>query len=167
MGQQSVVHVYTDGSCSPNPGDGGWAVVLIDPASGYRKEISGAERSTTNNRMELLAAIKALQALKKPCSVVLHTDSKYLSEAFTQNWIPRWVSKGWRTSNKKPVKNVDLWQVLIELTDRHDVRWEWLKGHSIHSEINRCDYLANVARRTMLPPEVEPTKAPGTQLFDE
>ena len=121
------VEIYTDGACSGNPGPGGWGAVLR--FRGVEKQINGGEDGTTNNRMELMAAIMALESLKRPCHVVLHTDSVYVKEGIT-NWITRWKRNGWRTSNKKPVKNVDLWQRLDEALSRHDVDWRWVKGHA-------------------------------------
>ncbi len=133
------VTIYTDGACSGNPGPGGWGAVLVHNA--HRKEISGGEAETTNNRMELLAAIEALNALKDECAVDLHTDSKYLREGIT-SWIENWKRNGWRTSNKKPVKNIDLWQMLEQARERHNVRWHWVKGHAGHPENERADELA-------------------------
>lgn len=142
-----LVHIYTDGGCSPNPGPGGWAAVLLAVEQGNkRRELSGAEPDTTNNRMELTAAIKALEALKKPCRIVLHTDSQYLRNAFTAGWLDNWQNNGWRTSGKKPVQNADLWQRLLELDSRHTITWEWVKGHADNDENNRCDELVQVAR---------------------
>ena len=118
------VIIYTDGGCSPNPGLGGWAAVLISPEHNhYTKELSGAQPETTNNRMELLAAIRALEALKTPCQVELHTDSKYLQHAFTEKWLDNWQRNDWKTAAKKPVVNQDLWCRLLELTAIHSVRW--------------------------------------------
>lgn len=145
-----LVHIYSDGSCSPNPGVGGWAAVLISPAHDHRRrEICGAEADSTNNRMELTAAIRALQELKKPCKVTLHTDSRYLMDAFEKGWIARWQKNGWRTAGRKPVLNDDLWRQLIELAARHDISWVWVKGHADNVENNRCDELANAAREAL------------------
>lgn len=121
------VEIYTDGACSGNPGPGGWGAVLR--FRGTEKQINGGEDGTTNNRMELMAAIMALESLKRPCHVILHTDSVYVKEGIT-SWIRRWKQNGWRTSNKKPVKNVDLWQRLDEALSRHEVDWRWVKGHA-------------------------------------
>lgn len=141
------VFIFTDGSCSPNPGKGGWGVVLIAPDhNNHRKELSGAEDKATNNRMELRAAIEALKALRETCEVTLHTDSKYLHDAFVERWLEKWKQNGWRTSDKEPVKNQDLWQELDVLIQKHSVTWAWQKGHSTNIEINRCDALANEAR---------------------
>jgi len=123
----SSVEIYTDGACSGNPGPGGWGAVLR--FRGTEKQINGGEDGTTNNRMELMAAIMALESLKRPCHVILHTDSVYVKEGIT-SWIRRWKQNGWRTSNKKPVKNVDLWQRLDEALSRHEVDWRWVKGHA-------------------------------------
>ncbi len=134
-----VVEIYTDGACRGNPGPGGWAALLT---MGEReKEISGAENPTTNNRMELMAAISALEALKKPSSVDLTTDSQYVRQGIT-SWIHNWKKNGWRTADKKPVKNVDLWQRLDAALHQHDVRWHWIKGHAGHDENERADQLA-------------------------
>lgn len=139
--------IYTDGGCSPNPGPGGWAAVLISPAHGnYMKELSGAEPDTTNNRMELTAAIKALRELKQPSMVELNTDSQYLKNAFTQGWIDNWLRNGWRSAGKKQVKNIDLWKELIALADSHNIQWKWVKGHSNNRYNERCDQLVAEAR---------------------
>ena len=134
------VSIYTDGACSGNPGPGGWGAVLI--YKGVEKEISGYEENTTNNRMELLAAIKALSILKRPCEVFLYTDSSYLANAFNQNWVEKWKQNGWRTSNKKEVLNKDLWLELIELFKKHRVKLIKVKGHSDNEYNNRADRLA-------------------------
>lgn len=133
------VEIFTDGACKGNPGRGGWGAVI---RSGSReKELSGGEALTTNNRMELLAAIRALQALKRPCRVVLHTDSVYLRDGITK-WIFGWQRNGWRTADRKPVKNADLWQELAEAARRHQIEWRWVKGHAGHPENERADRLA-------------------------
>ncbi|HNX26553.1 MAG TPA: ribonuclease HI [Phycisphaerae bacterium] len=144
-----TVDIYTDGGCSPNPGPGGWAAVLISEKHDLKKEISGAECDTTNNRMELLAAIQALRTLKKPCNVKLHTDSQYLQKAFCDGWLDNWVKKGWKTAGKKPVANQDLWQELLKLTAIHNVDFVWVKGHAGNDYNERCDELVNLARQTM------------------
>jgi len=136
------VEIFTDGACSGNPGPGGWAAILRSGA--HEKEIFGGERLTTNNRMELMAAIKALEALKKPSMAVIHTDSRYVMDGLTQ-WLPRWKQNGWKTSDKKPVKNADLWRALDEQVRRHDVIWRWVAGHSGHLENERADQLARSA----------------------
>jgi ribonuclease HI len=139
-----TVRIYTDGSCAPNPGPGGWAAVLL--AGGHRKELSGADRDTTNNRMELTAALEALRALRVPSVVVLHTDSQYLRNAFEKGWLSKWQRTGWRTADGKPVQNEDLWRDLVVAAKVHEVRWEWVRGHASDVENNRCDELANQAR---------------------
>lgn len=141
-----IVHIYSDGGSSPNPGPGGWAAVLISPAHDKRKEISGAEPDTTNNRMELRAAIEALKSLKQPSQVRMHTDSQYLQKAFTDGWLAKWQRNGWKTSNKKPVANDDLWRELIELSKVHQIEWTWVRGHGDDVENNRCDELVQLAR---------------------
>lgn len=134
------ITVYTDGACSGNPGPGGWgAVLLFGP---HTREISGFEPDTTNNRMELNAAIKALEALKEPCTVTLYSDSAYLVNTFQKDWLTKWQLNGWKTSNKGPVENQDLWKQLLELTAKHKVTWVKVKGHSDNEYNNRCDKLA-------------------------
>ncbi len=137
-----TVDIYTDGACSGNPGPGGWGAVLR--AGGHEKEISGAEAATTNNRMELMAAIEALNALKKPAQARLHTDSKYVMDGVTK-WIHGWKKNGWKTADKKPVKNEDLWRKLDAANARHRVTWKWVKGHSDDAMNNRADELARNA----------------------
>ncbi|MDA8226207.1 MAG: ribonuclease HI [Desulfitobacterium hafniense] len=137
------VEIFTDGACSGNPGPGGWGAILVYGAK--EKEISGFEKNTTNNRMELVAAIEALKMLKEPCSVSLYSDSAYLVNAFNQNWLDRWEINGWMNSQKKPVENKDLWQQLIELSKMHRVTWIKVKGHSDNELNNRCDELARAA----------------------
>jgi len=133
------VDVYTDGACSGNPGPGGWGAILI--SGDNTKEISGGEAGTTNNRMELLAAIMALEAMKRPVEVHLHTDSTYVRDGITK-WIHGWKKNGWRTAAKKPVKNADLWQRLEDAAARHTVEWHWVKGHAGHPLNERADELA-------------------------
>jgi ribonuclease HI len=142
-----AVEAFTDGACRGNPGPGGWGVVLR--AGGRVRELSGGEPMTTNNRMELTAAIEALTALKEPCRVALYTDSSYVRSGITE-WLPMWRARGWRTADKKPVKNRDLWQVLADAAARHEVAWHWVKGHSGHPENERADELANVGLDAML-----------------
>ena len=138
------VEIFTDGACSGNPGPGGWGALL---RSGKReKELSGHAADTTNNRMELMAAIRALEALKRPCHVALHTDSQYVRQGITQ-WLPRWVQRDWKTAGGKPVKNRDLWERLHEATLRHEIEWIWVRGHSGHEENERADQLARDAIR--------------------
>jgi len=134
------VVLYTDGACRGNPGPGGWGVLLR--AKGQEREICGGALSTTNNRMELMAAIEGLQALTRPCSVAVYTDSEYLRKGIGE-WLPRWKATGWRTAARKPVKNEDLWRRLEEAAARHQVEWHWVKGHSGHAENERADILAN------------------------
>jgi ribonuclease HI len=138
----SKVVIFTDGSCRGNPGPGGWAAVLS--FNGREKEISGGEPATTNNRMELTAAIEALNALTRPCTVELHTDSQYVKNGITQ-WLPLWKARGWRTMTKGAVKNEDLWRRLDEARLRHDVDWRWVKGHAGHEMNERVDVLARRA----------------------
>lgn len=147
---KTEVILYTDGACSPNPGNGGWGVVMISPNhDNARRELSGAEPNSTNNRMELLAAIRGLQALKRPCQVKLYTDSQYLRNAFTKNWLKNWQRNGWKNAQKEPVKNKDLWLELLKLADTHEVSWHWVKAHANNEENNRCDELAVEARKTL------------------
>lgn len=147
-GGRPDVLLYSDGACSPNPGLGGWGVVLIAPGhEGARRELWGAEANTTNNRMELMGVIKGLEALKRPCHVTVTTDSEYIQKAFTQGWLEKWQRNGWRTAGRKPVKNEDLWRRLVKLIRRHKtVQWHWVRGHADNEENNRCDELAVQAR---------------------
>ena len=140
MGSNETVEIFTDGACSGNPGPGGWGALLL--YGSHEKEITGGEFETTNNRMELMAAIEALKTLKKPCKVKLSTDSSYVKDGITQ-WIFNWQKNGWKTANKKPVKNSDLWQDLLEASKTHDLEWAWVKGHSGHPENERADERAN------------------------
>ncbi|CAH1669329.1 ribonuclease HI [Chelatococcus asaccharovorans] len=133
------VEIHTDGACSGNPGPGGWGAVLA--YKGHEKELSGGEAMTTNNRMELMAAIAALESLKRGCAVDLYTDSQYLRSGVTQ-WLANWKARGWRTADKKPVKNEDLWRRLDEARARHEVSWHWVKGHAGHAGNERVDALA-------------------------
>ncbi len=146
------VVIYTDGACSGNPGPGGWGAILMHGA--HRKEINGGESETTNNRMELLAAIRALEALKRPCRVELHTDSSYLRDGIT-SWIQGWKRNGWRTAGRKPVKNVDLWQRLETACEPHDVAWHWVRGHAGHPENERADELAREGMQPYARPDEE------------
>ena len=136
------VTIYTDGACRGNPGPGGWAALLIFGTE--KTEISGASPETTNNRMELTAAIEALQALSEPCAVEMHTDSTYVQQGM-RSWLANWKRRGWRTANKKPVKNRDLWQALDAQAARHEVHWHWVRGHNSQPQNERCDELANLA----------------------
>jgi len=135
-----VVRIYTDGACKGNPGPGGWGALL---RSGEReRELFGGERETTNNRMELTAVIRALDALKRPSRVEVYTDSEYVKNGITE-WLPNWKRRGWKTADRKPVKNVDLWQALEAAAARHQVHWHWVRGHAGHAENERADALAN------------------------
>ncbi len=139
MAESNMVDIYTDGACSGNPGPGGWGAILR--YNGTEREISGGEADTTNNRMELMAAIRALEALTRPVTARVHTDSTYVKDGITK-WIDQWKARGWRTAAKKPVKNVDLWQRLDPAAGRHDVSWHWVRGHTGHPENERADELA-------------------------
>ena len=140
MAEDRTVDIFTDGACSGNPGPGGWGALLR--WRGAEKELKGGERATTNNRMEMMAAIRALEALSRPAHVRIHTDSVYLRDGITK-WIHGWKAKGWKTANKKPVKNIDLWQRLEAALERHrQVDWVWIKGHAGHPENERADALA-------------------------
>ena len=136
----SVVEIYTDGACRGNPGPGGWGATLR--FAEQFKELAGAEQHTTNNRMELTAVIRALEALKRPVEARLFTDSEYVRRGITE-WVPGWKARGWRTADRKPVKNQDLWEALSALAERHEVEWHWVRGHSGHPENERADALAN------------------------
>ncbi|MBI1274999.1 ribonuclease HI [bacterium] len=142
MQSADIVHIFTDGACKGNPGPGGWGAVLV--FGEHRKALSGGEKDTTNNRMELMAAIEGLKALKRDCTVILTTDSQYVRKGITE-WVHGWQKNGWRTADKKPVKNADLWQLLLEETKRHRITWEWVKGHSGHPENEEADMLASNA----------------------
>lgn len=144
---QQVI-IYTDGACSGNPGPGGWGAVLM--LGEHQKELSGSEQDTTNNRMELLAAIKALSALKKPCLVDLYSDSAYLINAFTKGWLAAWLKNGWKNAQKKQVENQDLWEQLLELTRKHSVNFVKVKGHADNEYNNRCDQLAVAAYKQLM-----------------
>ncbi len=139
MSGETRVEIFTDGACSGNPGPGGWGAILRHGST--EKELSGGSPSTTNNRMELTAAIRALEALRRPCRIDLYTDSSYVKDGITQ-WIKRWRSNGWKTAQKKPVKNAELWQQLDEALARHEISWHWVKGHAGHAENERADLLA-------------------------
>lgn len=142
LGVKVSIKIYTDGACKGNPGPGGWGVLLR--YKGQEKTLRGGEAHTTNNRMELMAAIKGLEALKRPCAVELYTDSQYLRQGMT-DWLSNWKKNGWRNSKKEPVKNADLWIILDELASRHQISWHWVKGHSGHVENDLVDALANQA----------------------
>jgi len=141
------VEIYTDGACRGNPGPGGWGALLI--AGDARRELSGAAALTTNNRMELTAAIEALQALKRPVRATLHTDSKYVCTGI-EEWLPQWEKRGWKTADRKPVKNLDLWQALDAARARHQITWQWVKGHAGNPGNERVDALANAAIDALL-----------------
>lgn len=142
MTAENEVRIFTDGACRGNPGPGGWGVLL--QYNGNEKELRGADPQTTNNRMELTAAIMGLEALKRPCKIRLTTDSQYVKHGITE-WLKDWKQRGWKTANKKQVKNVDLWQRLDAAVAQHDIKWEWVRGHSGHPENDRVDQLANLA----------------------
>ncbi len=144
---RKTVAIYTDGACRGNPGPGGWAALLR--YDGHERVLRGAEPHTTNNRMELMAAIRALEALKRPCRVDLTTDSQYVRQGITR-WIDNWKQRGWKTADRKPVKNADLWRRLDEARNRHEVHWHWVRGHSGHDENERVDLEANRAIDEML-----------------
>ena len=144
------IEIFTDGACRGNPGPGGWGALLR--YQGQEKSLMGAEKDTTNNRMELTAAIKALEAIKKPSSIVLTTDSNYVKDGISK-WIHGWIRNGWKTASKQPVKNADLWQQLLALTKVHELEWCWVKGHSGHRENEIADQLANAAIDAMMAKE--------------
>jgi ribonuclease HI len=144
------VIIYCDGACSPNPGVGGWGAILIAPGNGgRRKELSGSAPETTNNRMELTGALRALEALKTPCRVAVYTDSRYLRDAFGKGWLDKWQRNGWKTASKAAVVNVDLWRELLAAARPHEIAWHWVEGHADNPENNRADELAVAARRAL------------------
>jgi len=136
-----IIHIYSDGACKGNPGVGGWGALLV--ANGHRKEISGGEANTTNNRMEMTAVIRALESLKRPSTVEVHTDSQYVQKGISE-WMPGWKRRNWRTADGKPVKNQDLWLQLDALSQLHRIEWKWVRGHAGHPENERADALANL-----------------------
>ena len=140
------VEIFTDGACSGNPGPGGWGAILR--SKGIEKELSGSEKDTTNNRMEMMAVIAALEALTQPCNVKITTDSQYVMKGM-QEWLPGWKKRNWKTAGKKPVKNVDLWQRMENAAAQHSVEWEWVRGHQGHPENERADDLAVAAREAI------------------
>ncbi len=145
---QKVVEIFTDGACSGNPGPGGYGALLkCGPTT---KEISGCEPDTTNNRMEMMAVIEALRRLKRPCRIILTTDSQYVMKGMTQ-WIHGWIKKNWMNSQKKPVLNKDLWEEMLQLSKPHQIQWKWVRGHQGHTENERCDYLATEALKKCKP----------------
>lgn len=141
------IEIYTDGACKGNPGVGGWGALLI--AGAKEKELFGGEKETTNNRMELMAVIQALEALKRPCNIVLHCDSQYVLKGITE-WITGWKAKGWKTASRAPVKNVDLWQALDQARTQHKIEWKWVKGHAGDPGNERADQLANLGVESVL-----------------
>jgi ribonuclease HI len=144
---ETAVEIWTDGACKGNPGPGGWGALLKSGA--HEKEIFGGARDTTNNRMELTAVIEALASLKRRCRVILHTDSQYVKLGITE-WLPQWIRRGWKTADKKPVKNADLWERLAALAAQHDVQWRWVKGHAGDHGNERADALANRGVETVM-----------------
>jgi len=165
VGNRPHVVVYTDGGCDPNPGPGGWGAVLVYKLKTH--ELSGAEKATTNNRMELTAAIRALETLTKSCDVLLMTDSQYLRRGITE-WVDDWVSHGWRKKDGQPVENVDLWKQLVQEASRHIVEWRWVKGHNGDALNERADVLATTARQDLLSghlPTAKPVAKPSTESF--
>ncbi|MDX3908700.1 MAG: ribonuclease HI [Sphingobium sp.] len=146
MSEPTTVEIFTDGACKGNPGPGGWGAVIR--SGPHEKDLSGGEKLTTNNRMELMAAIEALNALKRPCHVILTTDSNYVKDGITK-WVLGWQKNGWKTADKKPVKNAELWQALVEATRRHRIDWRWVKGHNGHPDNERADRLASDAADAM------------------
>lgn len=151
MNSDTRVNAFTDGACLGNPGPGGWAALLR--SGKHERILSGGEAQTTNNRMELMAAIVALEALKRTCRVTLTTDSRYVMQGI-ESWVPRWRANGWRTSDRKPVKNQDLWQRLSTAVDQHQVRWQWVKGHSGHAENEQVDQAARDQAEKLRTPKV-------------
>ncbi len=147
MSELPHVEIATDGACKGNPGPGGWGALIR--SGSHEKELSGGENPTTNNRMELMAAIRALEALKKPCRVTLSTDSKYVMDGLTK-WIHGWRKNGWKTADRKPVKNADLWQELVAASAPHGIEWKWVKGHAGHPENERADQLASDAALALM-----------------
>ena len=140
MTADNTIYIYSDGACKGNPGVGGWGALLV--ADGHRKEISGGETNTTNNRMEMTAVIRALESLKRPSTVEVHTDSQYVQKGISE-WMPGWKRRNWRTADGKPVKNQDLWLQLDALSQLHRIEWKWVRGHAGHPENERADALAN------------------------
>lgn len=161
MTERPRLTIYTDGGAKPNPGPGGWGALLIAD-NDYTKELSGADPATTNNRMELTAAIEALRALNKPCRVTLHTDSKYLRDGIT-DWLDGWIKNDWMTSKDTPAQNQDLWQALYAEIQRHDITWEWVKGHAGDAHNERVDQLATAARRRLTGEWPAPSPTPAAE----
>lgn len=152
MPRKKQVSIYTDGACSGNPGPGGWGAILC--YKGTEKEISGAEKETTNNRMELTAVIEALKCLKEACEIELWSDSKYVIDGLEKGWAESWRKNGWRKSDRKPALNPDLWDALLNLTAEHEIRYHWVKGHAENELNNRCDALAVAAREKQISGDV-------------
>jgi len=142
------VAIYTDGACSGNPGPGGYGAIII--FNHHKKELTGGEKHTTNNRMEMMGAIVALEALKKPCKVTLYSDSRYVVDAIEKGWVTKWQANGWRKSKRGPALNVDLWLRMLAVLEKHDVTFLWIKGHAGHSENERCDTLARTAIASLI-----------------
>lgn len=136
------IEIFTDGACSGNPGPGGWGAILRYPAKNYEKALSGGEANTTNNRMELTALIRALEQLKEPCEITLCSDSKYVIDGLEKGWAKGWKARGWKKSDKSPALNPDLWERLLELCERHQIHYQWIRGHAGHPENERCDRMA-------------------------
>lgn len=147
------VEIYTDGACRGNPGPGGWGAILV--YRGREKELSGGERETTNNRMELTAVIEALAALKEPCRVTLTSDSKYVVDAMLQGWAENWRAHGWKKPDRSAALNPDLWERLLGLAEKHEIEWVWVKGHAGHPYNERCDKLATAFADSFLPPDAQ------------
>lgn len=145
---KKTVTIYTDGACSGNPGPGGWGAILN--YNGHMKELSGGEKETTNNRMELTGVISALKALKEPCVVELYSDSKYVIDALSKGWAVSWRAKGWKKADKKPALNIDLWEELLTLAETHELHCHWVKGHAENEFNNRCDELAVMEREKFI-----------------
>jgi ribonuclease HI len=162
MPERPSVTIYSDGGCKPNPGPGGWGVVLI-ASNGYEKELSGGDPDTTNNRMELTAAVEALRALKEPCDVTFYTDSQYLRRGITE-WLPGWIKKGWRRKGDQPVLNEDLWRALQRETQRHSIDWQWVKGHAGDEYNERVDGLATAARAALTGEAETPAGVPDVEI---
>ena len=164
MSEDSHIIIYTDGACHGNPGPGGYAAILTSGKN--QKELSGGFNKTTNNRMELMAAIKGLESLKDPCDVTLYSDSQYLVKSMTQGWVQKWQANGWKRNKKDPALNVDLWKQILDLCAKHEVSFEWTKGHAGHPENERCDLLANqAAERADLPEDKIYSNPKQSDLF--
>ncbi|MBQ7584881.1 MAG: ribonuclease HI [Desulfovibrionaceae bacterium] len=145
--------IYTDGSCLGNPGSGGWAAIIVDPLDQSIQEISGGFKLTTNNRMEMISIIKALETLTVSCKITLYSDSEYVCNAFNKGWLAKWIKNRWVKSDKKPVKNIDLWKLLLQKKEKHEIQFIWVKGHAGHPQNERCDELAQTAAQSSDWPE--------------